>query len=167
MRMEQVNLLSMKKFLGLLVVLAVATGASAQMTDQANLETLSQINSLGARPAESPFSLLDWSRMHWQHSYSVSFVSGGNFSSSVGLWNSRMVYDFSSRLSMGLNLAVAHDISGVSQLGNRTSSVFPGFWLDYHPSQKFRLNLSVQRVPGGYAYNPYSRYSWPRYWSPY
>ncbi len=159
---------NVKTVLTAIVVVLVGITASAQLADQAKLTSLAQSNTLGVRPAASPLGLLDLSRMHWYHSYSVSFFSGSGRSGSVGLFNSMMVYEWSSKLTLGLQLALMHDIAGVSRVGAPTASVFPGLWLDFHPSSKFRMSLAVQTVPGGYGYYPYgSGYAWPRYWSPY
>ncbi|MDH4035334.1 MAG: hypothetical protein OEV80_16195, partial [candidate division Zixibacteria bacterium] len=83
------------------------------------------------------------SRITWSHSYSVGFFSGGAASGSVGLLNSTMFYEISSKLSLSLNLGVAH--SGGNWGEGREATLLPGFTLDYHPSDKFRMTFMIQR----------------------
>ena len=157
----------MKQILAVVLVLAVAATALAQSSDEAKLKALAQSNSLGVKPTASPFSLLDLSRMRWSHSYSISFFSGGGHSGSVGMLNSMMLYELSSKFTLGFNLGIAHDVGAMWSNGNQSASVFPGFWLDFHPSDKFRMSISVQRYPGMYSPYAYRNYIGPHYWSPY
>lgn len=155
-----------KQILTVVLVLAMGVTVSAQLSDEAQLNALTQSNSLGVKPAASPFSLLDLSRLRWSHSYSMSFFSGDGYSGSVGLLNSMMLYDLSSKLTLGLNLGIAHNLGGWSNT-NQRAAIFPGFWLDFHPSNKFNMNISVQRSPGIYDPFAYRSHMWPRYSSPY
>ena len=138
----------MKKILIILAILGLGTTVMAQSSERARLEALTSANSLGVKPVASPFSLLDFSRMHWSHQYSVSYFSGGNGSGSLGMLNSMMLYELSSSFTLGVNLNIAHGISGVWRDSNRDVSVFPGVWLDYHPSDKVHMSVGVQRYPG-------------------
>lgn len=126
-----------------LTVFALASLASAQMADRAELENLQNSPGLTIKPAADLFSLLDMSKIRWSHSYSVGFFSGGNASGSVGLLNSTMFYDVSKSLSLSINLGVAH--SGGSWGEGRQATILPGFTLDYHPSDKFRMTFMIQR----------------------
>ena len=157
----------MKPILALVLVLTVTVTALGQSSDEAKLNALAQSNSLGIKPTASPFSLLDLSRMRFSHSYSVSFFSGDGYSGSVGMLNSMMLYELSSKFSLGFNLGIAHDVGAMWSNGNHSASVFPGFWLDFHPSDRFRMSISVQRYPGIYSPYSYRRYIEPHYWSPY
>jgi hypothetical protein len=157
----------MKQMLAVMLVLAVAVTAWAQSSDEAKLNDLAQSNSLGIKPATSPFSLLDLSRLQYSHSYSISFFSGGGYSGSVGMLNSMMFYELSSKFTLGFNLRIAHDIGATWSNGDHNASVFPGFWLDFHPSDRFRMSISVQRYPSMYDPYAYRRYIEPHYWSPY
>lgn len=112
-------------------------------------------NSLTMKGAPNPFSLLDLSRIRWSNSYSVSFFSGGGSSGSVGLLNTTMDYEISRSLSLGLNVGILHNTGALWGNGQADATVLPGFRLDYHPSEKFRLMLGIQRVSGlgPYFYN--------------
>lgn len=137
-----------------LLIFSLSITASAQLVEQAEVKDAQQDYSLGLKPAVTPFSLLDLSRVKWSNSYSVSFFSGGGTSGSQGVWRTSMFYEFSSRLSLSLNVGVAHDISGVWGDENNNARILPGFNLDYHPSDKFRLSIGMQTYSGRY-YNPY------------
>lgn len=127
----------------LAALLLIVGSSGAQMAEKAELEALSSEYNQSLRPADSPFSLLDLSRIKWSHSYSVAFFSGGGYSGSAGLFQTAAVYDISSSLTLGVNLGIAH--SGVLLSDqSRDATFLPGFTLDYHPSDKFRMTLMVQ-----------------------
>ncbi len=133
-------------------VLLIAGSVDAQMAEKAELEALSSDYNQSLRPAQSPFSLLDLSRIKWSHSYSVAFFSGGGNSGSAGLFQTSAVYDISSSLTLGVNLGIAHSGVLLSEQ-SRDATFLPGFTLDYHPSDKFRMTLMVQTYNG--MTNPY------------
>ena len=133
----------LRYLLPVLALITLASFASAQMADHAELENLSKTSGLSVKPAANPFSLLDLSRISWSHSYSVSFFSGGASSGSVGLLNSTMFYEISSKLSLSLNLGVVHSDGSWGE--GREATLLPGFTLDYHPSEKFRMTFMIQR----------------------
>ena len=151
----------MKKILTLLFVFVFATGAFGQLIEDAQVEKVSSTTVLGVEPAVSSFSLIDLSRVTWSHSYSVSFFSGGSYSGSAGLWNSSMLYDISSKLSLAVNLGVVHGAGALYGDNSGDATFLPGFTLDYHPSDNFRMIVGVQRY-SGYAV-PYYYYR-PSHW---
>lgn len=105
-------------------------------------------SSLGLKGAPNPFSLLDISRIRWSHSYSISYFSGGNASGSAGLLNTTMFYDFSNSLLLSVNVGVLHNSGAIWGDGKNDATILPGFQLDYHPSEKFRMTIGFQRVSG-------------------
>ncbi|UCG61712.1 MAG: hypothetical protein JSV52_00025 [Candidatus Zixiibacteriota bacterium] len=151
----------MKKTLVMLMVLGLAFPAWGQLSDEAALDDYNRSSSFGIKPAVSPFSLIDLSRVRWSNSYSVSFFSGGNYSGSVGLFRTTMFYDLSSKLSLSLNLGVVHNTGAIWGDGSSNASLLPGFILDYHPSNSFRMSIGVQTYSG---YVPYYYYYRPAYW---
>ena len=149
----------MKKLVIIFVLLLSAT-VSAQMVDNAEIENINSQPTLGLSPSPSSFSLIDLSRINWSHSYSVSFFSGGYGSGQVGVYNANIFYEVSSKLSLSLNLGVAHDPGSLFNNNQNTNARFlPGFNLDYHPSENFRVSIGMQTYSG---YDPYyyrNRYS--------
>jgi hypothetical protein len=142
----------MKQKIIILTVLMFSFSASAQLADQAEIANVNNNTGIGLNPASSPFSLIDLSRVKWSHSYSVSFFSGGSNSSSLGLWNTSMFYEFSKNLSLTLNLGVAHDANALFGGESSFSKILPGFLLDYHPSNNFNLRVGFQSYSGYYPY---------------
>lgn len=134
------------------VSLLLAAGAVSAQSAGAPVQSIAPSNSLGLQGAPNPFSLLDFSRMRWSHSYSISFFSGGTGSGSMGLLNTTMDYEISKSLSVALNVGVMHNSGSLWGDGRNDATILPGFRLDYHPSENFRLMLGIQRVSG---YGPY------------
>ncbi len=143
------------------VVFIIAVTASAQMVDKAELGTASG-DYLGLKPALKPFSLIDLSKFKWSQSYSLSFFSGGGSSGSVGLYTGSLFYELSRSISMNFVLGIAHNPGSLFDRTQSTNAAFfPGFNLDFHPSNSFRLSIGVQSYPGNYNYyNPYSSYGY-------
>ena len=143
-----------------------ATTVSAQMADAAKLREIKSENPVSVPPAVNPFSLLDLSKLRFSSSYSVAYGTSSLGSSSLGMLRTTAYYDFSPKLSMAFSLGVSHNPGALfNKTQNADATLFPGFALDYHPSDKFRFNLNVQRTPYLYRYdNPYS-YGGPGYYS--
>ncbi len=151
----------MKSLLAAVLVILACGAVSAQLVDQAELEEASKSHSLGIAPVSRPSSLLDLSKVRWSHRYSLSFFSNSAYSGSTGLLNTTMFYDFSSKLSLAVNLGIAHNAGALWGNGNNDATILPGFLLDYHPSDKFRMSIEVQTISGGY--HPYYHYRPFRY----
>ncbi len=145
----------MRNLLAILTVILMAVPVTAQMADRAELEEAARANALGVQPVSTPSSLIDLSRLEWSHSYSLSYMSGGGNSASVGMLNTSMLYEFSPKLSLLLNVGVAHNAGALWGNGASDATVLPGFVLDYHPSDKFRMVIGMQTFAGGY-YGPYT-----------
>ncbi len=151
----------MKTALVTLFVMVLAASAWGQLADQAEIEEINRATVLGVKPAVSPFSLIDLSRVKWSHSYSVGFFSGGSYSGSMGLYNTSMFYELSSKLSLTVNLGIAHNTGAIWGDGSSDANLLPGFRLDYHPSENFRMSIGIQRYSGYYVpynYRPYRDY---------
>ena len=147
----------MKKLLIFLVLIA-CTSANAQLVENAKIEKVQKSPSLELNPAVTPFSLLDFSRIRWSNSYSVSYFSGGNGGSSVGVWNTSMFYDISTKFSLALNVGVAHNPGALWGDANNSADILPGFLLDYHPSDNFQISIGMQTYRGNYGYGYGSPY---------
>lgn len=138
----------MKRFILTLVLILIARPLWSQTVDRAELEKITRENALGVEPAVSPYSLIDLSRLKWSHSYSVSYMSGGSYSGSMGIMRTSMFYEFSPKLSLTLNLGLAHDPSALFGNAGGSATFLPGFTLDYHPSESFRMSITYQRMVG-------------------
>ncbi|MBU0982914.1 MAG: hypothetical protein KKA42_03525 [candidate division Zixibacteria bacterium] len=154
----------MAKYISLVIVILMGvSGALAQQSDVASVQSAVDQAGLGVQPAVSPFSLLNSERITWSHSYSVSFFSGGNASGSAGLLNTTMLYDISSKLKLQLNLGMLHNPGALWGNGDSQAQFLPGFRLDYRPSDKVFMSIGVQTYSGyNYPYRGsgyYSRYN--------
>lgn len=166
-----IEMFAMKfKLLVIGIVLAVGCQVvSAQGIENAPATGSTVTNQTNLKGADSPFSLLSSSRIRWSNSYAVSFFSGGGRSGSVGLLNTSMLYEFSPKLSVGLNLGILHNPGSLWGDRNNGSSLLPGMRLDYHPSKAFRMVLDIRSVSGaflpydrttGFWYDPVFPYDW-------
>lgn len=149
------KLLSKTAILIVLVALLTTPVFAQLKSDMPEISDVTN-NGIGVESAKTPFSLLDLSRIKWSNSYSVSFFSGGGSSSSAGLLNTTMFYEFSPKLSLALNLGILHNTGAIWGNGESDASVLPSFMLDYRPSEKFRMSLIFESVRGNfgnYGYN--------------
>jgi hypothetical protein len=151
-----------------LIVLGFSILTFAQDADVAKLREASAVNMLGSRPAASPYSLIDLSRMKWNHSYSISFVSGGEGSGSVGMLRSTMFYELSSKLWLQVDLNLLHNTGAIFGEGSGKADLLPGFRLDYRPSDNFSMSIGINQSRWHGVLSPYyfPRYGLPiEYWT--
>lgn len=153
----------MKKFI-ILIVLLAATSVSAQLTETAEINEIANKPSYGLKPAVSSFSLLDFSRIKWSNSYSVTYFSGGGSNATMGLLNTGMFYEFSSKLSLAVNIGISHNAGAIWGDANSSPEVLPSFRLDYKPSDNFHISVGMETYRGYLTpydynglYNPYGR----------
>lgn len=140
------------------IVLAVSVCgifSSAQSQERAENTIATSFNGapragdLLAPAAKAGFSLLDPSRFHISHSYSLSYYSGGGRSGSVGLYMSTLEYQLSRPLSLRVGLGYLHQPLGflnsnASPVGNE---ILPSFRLDFRPSDDFHFIVDYMTVP--------------------
>jgi len=139
-------------------LLILPLSLSAQMTDQAEVEKITQEYDLGLSRRPS-VPLLDLSRLNMAHSYSISFFSGGGQSGSAALYNNTMTYRLADPLTLTLNLGILHNHGAI--WGDNNKAVFlPSGYLDWRPSKNFSLSVGFESVPA--YYNGY--YNAGRYW---
>jgi len=124
-----------------------------------------------APATKAGFSLLDPSRFHISHSYSMSYYSGGGQSGSVGLYMSTLEYQLSRPLSLRVGLGYLHQPLGFLKSNTSTAgnAFLPNFRLDFRPSESFHFMVDYMTIPssaygnsngwGGYApgYGVYNR----------
>jgi len=129
----------------------------------------SSATSIGSNRYESKFSLLDPSRFSMQQSYSVIYSSFGGTGHTIGLYMNSMKYQLSNSLDLNVTLGWLHQ-PGLLFSNNRGTTdygqILPNVQLKYEPSEKFRLLIGIETLPGvysngrGYFYSPYGEY-WP------
>ncbi len=146
----------MKKIIIILSLIFIAGSSFGQLVSDARIQNTISSKSIGVIPVADPFSLIDFSKVRWSNSYSMSFFSGGNSSVSTGMLNSMMSYEISSKLSVALNVGLSHDPGMLLGNGSSNVNVLPGFQLDFHPSEYFNLRINYQQLDGrNLLYNNY------------
>lgn len=110
----------------------------------------------------SGFSLLDPSRLHISHSYSLSYYSGAGQSGSVGLYMSTLEYQLSRPLSLRVGLGYLHQplgflSSNATPVGNE---FLPNVRLDFRPSDNLHFVVDYMTIPSS-AYG--NGYGWGGY----
>ncbi len=156
-------------FLACGLVLAVTSAraevevpAPEQNTGQAaaNAQATSLLN------ANTPFRLLDPSRLTMNHSYSLSYFSGPAGGQSVGMYMNSIGYQIARPLYLQVDIGLVHDPGALVGHGNPNNAarILPNFSLRYTPSPKFNLMVDVRTMPS--YYSPYSG-AYPGYGSSY
>jgi hypothetical protein len=104
--------------------------------------------------ASSPFSLLDFSRLHMQHSYNLSFFSSGGHSESIAMYLNQIDYDLTSTMRLSVGLAWLHQPQATLGFSEQTVSerLLPSFSLSWQPSKNFFLRVDYRTL------SPYSSY---------
>jgi hypothetical protein len=108
---------------------------------------------------QAGFSLLDPSRLHISHSYSMSYYSGGGRSGSVGLYMSTLQYQLSRPLSLRVGLGYLHQPLGFlnSNAHPVENEILPNFRLDFRPSDNFHFMVDYMTIPSSAYGNGYGR----------
>ena len=159
----------MKRLLIWIVICTMPVLAFAQFRNQpAHEQTVDQYlrnpqNSLGF--PTNVGSLLDPSRMHWQHSYSMAYATTGQGSVMQGTFTTDMIYELSRPLTLMFRLGYIHEPlntylpSGMAPQGQ----VFGGAGLVYRPTKNMVFQLEFQRIPGStISYqSPFNRSAYP------
>jgi hypothetical protein len=106
---------------------------------------------------------LDPSKIHFSHSYSMSYFSFNGQSFAQGLYLNTIDYEFSAPLTMRLQWGFAHaplaNFGAKSVLGN--GPFISAAELQYRPSEKFSIGVEYRALPSYYRSGPYgARYFW-------
>ncbi len=161
------------KFARVIVVVAVLLAGSPAFGQEAiNKEPLPSFTGAAratdlSTPASSVgFSLLDPSRLRISHSYSMSYMSGSGYSSSVGLYMSTLEYQFAKPLSIRVGLGYLHQPLGFTGVSGPDGAFLPSVRLDWRPTDNMRFIIDYRTLPTsldpnygyGYGYrSPYYR----------
>jgi len=111
----------------------------------------------------SIFSFFNAENFRMNHSYSMSFMTMGGSSMSLGMYTSSMFYQISDPLDVRLDVSMAH--SPHNSFNNNMSD-FSGVFIsraevNYQPSENFRVQFQYRQVPydtygyGSPLYNPW------------
>jgi hypothetical protein len=114
----------------------------------------------GLSSALGSLNLFDPSRFSMSHSYSLSFISGGGMSTSLGMYQNTMRYLLTDKLLLTTHLGFIHNpLQGNALTGkNLTNNLIYGADLLYHPTNNLWLNFSFSQAPAS------SRFYYPYYY---
>jgi len=148
-----------------LLVTLLPVGAMAQMADQAEVKEITEKYDLGLTNRPS-LSILDWSRFDISHVYSIGYFSGGGFSGTQALYQGNVRYRIADPLTLHLNLGVMHDPGAIigDKKFSENSRFLPSGWLDWRPSDNFRLIVGFETVPAYYYGGNYYYRGGPLLW---
>jgi hypothetical protein len=150
--------------LTLAVVVLMPLAAIAQMTDKVEVKQITDKYDLGLTKRPSlPF--FDLSRFHMTQSYSIGFFSGGGWSGTRGLYNNTITYQLANPLRLTLSMGILHDPSSLwgDKRSSNATTFLPSGWLDWRPSDNFRMLVGFETIPGNY-YNGYYGYGYNGYY---
>jgi hypothetical protein len=153
--------------LAILLIIFLPLMAGAQMADEAEIKEVKEKYDLGLKRQPSlPF--FDLSRLNLSHSYSLTYFSGSGYSGTQGYYSGTLRYKLAQPLTLTLNVGILHDPSTLvgAKSFSDNSAFFPSGWLDWRPSDNFRMSIGFETMPlSSYKYRGYYPYSGrPWYW---
>ena len=130
----------------------------SQIEPPLSVERSIQIPGLGSTSLGLNF--LDPSRFSMHHSYSLSYMSFGNQSASMGIYQNVMSYVFSDKLVLNGHFGFMHDplkMGNSATTTNLMDNMIYGAELSYRPKDNVLLNVRFDKVPyySRYGYYPY------------
>ena len=141
-------------------VLAIASaGAQADVPapEQHSGQAAADAQATSLYNANTPFRLLDPSRLTMNQSYSLSYFSGPVGGQSVGMYMNSIGYQLARPLYLQVDLALVHDPGALVGHANPNMSgarILPNFSLRYTPSKNFNFMVDVRTMPS--YYSPYA-----------
>jgi len=149
------------KTLALFTLLGFLAGLSSiAAAETTPLELEEDQPSLQLQKPGLSLSLLDPSRLKMSHTYSLSFVTGGGHSQTIGLYMNSIEYQVSRPLTFTLHLGYLHQPTALFGRGRDSSfggTLLPGFELDYRPSDNFFFKINMSSYTYPYYYGIYPR----------
>lgn len=147
-RMLWISLLSFL-FLTIGLIPAQAQNLSEQ---NGSLES-NHLNSL--TPNNSRFSLLDLSRLKIRNSYTISYLSAGKQSATMGLYVTSFEYQLSNPLNIRVDLGYLHQPFSLGRNNIDVSSrILPNVRVNYSPSPYFNLSINYISMGNYFRYYP-------------
>lgn len=138
----------------------------AQMVDEAELKEINEKydGGLSKRPT---LGFIDLTRFKMSQSYGISFYSGDGYSGSYAVYRNTIRYQLAKPLMLTLNMNILHDPGALwnDKPFGQSAKFFPSGYLDWKPSDNFRLSIGFEKRPyyydENYFYNPGRYWLWP------
>ncbi len=102
----------------------------------------------------SIFSFFNADNFNMNHSYSMSYMTMGGRSMSVGLFTSSLGYQFSESLDAQVDVSMMHQPHNTfnSNMNHNPGVFISRAALNYEPSENFRMQFEFRQIPGGSYY---------------
>lgn len=147
----------MKSIILLLLMVACAAQGHAQLRSQAEKKPIDVVGGITSPLSGSFLGLFSPDRFVMNHSYSMTYFSGGGMSGSMGVYMNTMNFKLSNPLYLRVNMGVEHQPFGGKRIyGNEGAHFLHGAELIYQPNQNFQMQVGYSNNPfyGGYGYQP-------------
>ena len=158
----------LRKAINLIIVgtiLVAGVNLQAQLKSQLpqDLSVSEAIKIPGVGSTGSALSFIDPNRFFMHQSYSLSFLSCGGGSASLGVYQNTMSYIFSEKLAMNARLGFMHNPLSIGNLTNQSNlmdNLIYGADLIYRPKDNTMFRISFDKSPyyrrsGFYPYGYY------------
>lgn len=142
---------------------AHSQGVSPSTDPASSFRGAMRADDLAGQTSGVGFSLLDPSRLTINHSYSMSYFSGGGQSGSIGLYMSTLSYQFSKPLTLRVGLGYLHQPLGFlnnDMVGPEGGRILPNVQLDFRPTENMFLRLDYRTIPVT-GYDSRAGMGWP------
>lgn len=152
------------------IVLINPSAIDAQFRTEQNSPTISEQIGLPYSPSNSSMVLgfIDPSNLDMQQSYSMSFVSGGGNSTTLGLYTNRLSYMINPDLQIIADIGYLHQPFQSMMSNGMPSNIFTngqffyGGELRYKPTENSFLTIRLDNIPRYSSFgNPYYRSASP------
>jgi hypothetical protein len=158
----------LRKAINLIIVVTVLVAGAdlrAQLKSQLpqDISVSEAIQIPGVGSTSSALGFIDPNRFFMHQSYSLSFLSWGGGSASMGVYQNTMSYIFSEKLAMNARLGFIHNPLSIGSLTNQSNlmdNLIYGADLIYRPKDNTILRISFDKSPyyrrsGFYPYGYY------------
>lgn len=145
----------MKKMYVLLIGLAMAASVHAQLRSQIEQKPIDVLG--GISNTGSLFGFFSPDRFVMNHSYSLSYFTGGGVSGSSGIYMNTMNFKLSNPLFLRVNMGVQHQpFGGPKIFGNEGANFLHGAELVYQPNKNLQMMVGYSNHPfgSGFGYYP-------------
>ncbi len=160
--MQRKGMLWASGLFGLAAMVANTTAAQAQYRPG---RAPSSIGSIGGASAGSFLSrLIDPNKLTMHHQLEMGFAAAGGLNASTTTYTNTLLYQYSPKLAMRMDVAAQaspfNNLGPNGQTANLNQIFLRNASIDYRPSDRMAIRLSMQQVPSGaygsgYGYRPY------------
>ncbi len=148
------------KYITLFVILIIVAPVFAQVDQPQSFS--SYVSGLTLKkPAGFLDALVKSDKFSMSHSYSLSYMSAGKYSGSMGLYLNTMKYQFSDPLTMQVSVGYLHHpfgggIKGLNKNPGQGEVFLESASFQYKPTETMSITVDYRQIPQSMMYSPYS-----------